>query len=312
MVEDLYWDPRMAAKVLLDYEMDEFQAARLRYYWFVPKLIDSSGFSSGKTIIDWVYIQLRCLLLPDQHCGVYYPAFETGKNTFWPYYSTCTSRIFRAHLGRLDEEGDEEGVAKSQGAACYKAFFRNGSKMLMPAPSFMKSAMTQASMRFNTLLVEEWTHIDETSDGIDAQLIGRVQRMALNKDHPIWANHIHFTAPAKTQMHPAFKRFRAYQRNVAKGDPSYATLHYSYKDWSGLPSPNGKSWRENYRTDSIINDLRDKRESADFLAEALGVWSRNSKGWFSEASIGACVDAGRKAGIVPVMSCAGGVFTEAN
>src|ERR1035438_3659028 len=76
-----YWeamlcDPVMAAWAIFGVELDVFQQNRLRYYWWIMKVIDNSGFSSGKTIVDWLFCQLRCLLLPDQDVGVYYRSEE--------------------------------------------------------------------------------------------------------------------------------------------------------------------------------------------------------------------------------------------
>src|SRR5690348_9302758 len=65
MMEDFLCDPVLAAKVILGLDLDAFQRCRLRYMWWIPELIDCSGFSSGKTIVDWAYIQLRCILIPE-------------------------------------------------------------------------------------------------------------------------------------------------------------------------------------------------------------------------------------------------------
>ena len=302
--EQLLFDPVLAASVLFGIELDAFQANRLQYFWWVQNVIDSSGFSSGKTIVDWVFANLRCLLLPDQDVGVYYPVFETGKNTFWGYYRKflASSPIFRAQMGQTDELGEDDGSGQLEGAACYKAFYRNGNRLFMPAPSFMKAAATQASMRFNTLLVEEWTHIDASSTGIDDQLVGRVTKPCWNQHHPIWGNHILLTAPAKTRMHPGYRRFRALSRRAANGDPTCATLHYSYKDYSDLICRTGKTFAEEYRIQTTIDAKRRTTGAADWLGEGLGVWSANGLGWFTEEALLACVASGVRRGIVPVLS----------
>lgn len=295
MVEDFLCDPVLACKVILGFDLDVFQRVRLRLFWWVPNVIDSSGYSSGKTITDWAYVQLRCILLPEHEAGVYYPVFETGKNTFWPYYDRCRAPIFQAHLGREEME-DKGGI---QGAACFKRFYRNGSKMLMPAPSFMKQAATQASMRFNTLLVEEWTHVDAASTGIDDQLVGRVTRPGYNQHHPLWANHIHFTAPAKTMMHPGYPRFRVHEREHERGNPDYSVFSFCYKDYSDLPCHTGKSYREEYRIEKNVQAMKKKMDRAEFLGEGLGVWSKHGRGWYTEEALLRCVAVGRERGLEP-------------
>ena len=300
MWEDFLCDPVKAAFVIFGLKLDAFQSARLRYYWWVPKVIDSSGFSSGKTIVDWAFANLRCLLLPDQAVGVYYPVFETGKNSFWQYYRTITAPIFRAQMGRMDEEG-AEGNSKTEGSACFKAFFRNGNTLFMPAPSFMKAAQTQASLRFNTLLVEEWTHIDAGSTGIDDQLIGRVTRPSWNQHHPIWGNHLLFTAPAKTRMHPGARRLKASERRVKRGAPDYACLSYSYKDYSDRPCHTGKSFAEEYRIHGTIETKKNVTSRGEWLGEGLGIWGSHATGWFTEEAIQQAVAHGRARNVVPVL-----------
>src|ERR1039457_1078370 len=76
-------DPVMAAFVIFGVRLDGFQAARLRYYWWVQNVIDSSGITSGKTIVDFLFLSLRCILIPNQEVAIYYPSFETGKTSFW-------------------------------------------------------------------------------------------------------------------------------------------------------------------------------------------------------------------------------------
>jgi len=303
MLEDFLCDPVLGFKVILGIDLDVFQRCRLKYYWWVPEVIDSSGFSSGKTIVDWGYVQLRCILLSysgsAHDAGVYYPVFETGKRTFWRYYSTVTAPIFSAHLGRLDETGEEKGSAKVQGAACYMAYFKNGATVAMPAPSFMKNAFSQSSLRFNTMLIDEWTHIDASSDGIDSQLIGRVTKESWNQSHPIWSNHITFSAPAKTQLHPAHERYSANEKQVKRGNPDYATISYNFKDYSDLPTRDGGTFKK-FRVQRTIDTLRDKLDRADALGEVFGVWSKSGKGWFTEEAILSCVELGRQRNLEPM------------
>lgn len=301
MVEDFLCDPVMGAKVILGYDLDAFQKARLRYYWWVPNGVDSSGYSSGKTIVDWIYIALRCLLIPGHHAGVYYPTFETGKLSFWTYYRACQSPIFRAQMGRTDENGESEGKTKSEGAACFKAFYRNGSQTLMPAPSFVKDAHTQASLRLNTLLVEEWTHVDAMGDGINKQLLGRVSRPSWNQHHPIWANHIHFTAPAKESNHPGYPRYQGISRKVRTGNPSFFAITYSHRDFSDLKCHTGKTFREEYRVESQIAQMKTSLPDSEWLAEGLGVWSESGQVFYTEGALGACVDAGVSRGVLPLV-----------
>jgi hypothetical protein len=302
---DFLCDPVLAANVIFGIKLDAFQAARLRYYWWVQNCIDSSGVSSGKTIVIWLFVNLRCILIPDHEAAVYYPVFETGKMSFWDYYSKIKAPIFRAQLGQPMnlEPGDAKGGDGTlHGAACYKAFYRNGGKAMMPAPSFMKDAVTQASLRVNTMVVEEWTHVDASSDGINKQLIDRTTRPCWNQHHPIWGNHILYSAHAQTRLHPAFKRYNDHQRRVNRGDPTYANIGYSYKDYSDLVSHTGKSFREEHRIEGTINNKRNTCSKVEWNGQGFGIWGASGAGWFTEEALLQCVDNGRRRRVTPVLS----------
>lgn len=55
-IERFYFDPVMAAHVIMGARLDTFQKARLRFFWFTPETIDSSGVGTGKTIVDFVVL----------------------------------------------------------------------------------------------------------------------------------------------------------------------------------------------------------------------------------------------------------------
>jgi hypothetical protein len=58
-MEQFFFDPVMAAYVLMGAKLDVFQQARLRFYWFCPEVIDSSGGGTGKTEVQFVYLPDR-------------------------------------------------------------------------------------------------------------------------------------------------------------------------------------------------------------------------------------------------------------
>lgn len=306
MWEDFLCDPVMAAWIIFGYRLDAFQAARLRYYWWTQNVIDSSGVSSGKTVVIWLFLNLRAILLPDQESAIYYPTFETLKTSFWEYYAKCRAPIFRAQLGQAMqlEPGDERaGDGTLHGAACYKAFFRNGSQVKGPAPSFMKDSVTQVSLRVNTMVVEEWPNVDASSDGIDKVLIDRTSRPCWNQHHPIWGNHLLLSGHAETRMHPSHKRFKDHQKLVGRGDPQFANISYSYKDYSRLPSYNpGKTWQDECRIEATIRAKRNTCSQVDWMGQGFGIWTESGVGWFTEAAILQCIDNGRRRGVTPCLS----------
>ena len=283
MWEDFLCDPVLAAWVLMGYKLDAFQAVRLREYWWSHQCIDSSGTSSGKTLTVWIAFNLRCILLPERTCGIYYQTFQAGKSSFWEYYRKCKSPMFHSQFWRTDEMGDVEvGSNRTRGAACWTAYFKNGSKLDMPAPSAQRDADTQASTRYHDLLLEEWTRIEDMGNAIDGQLKGRASEPAWNQYHPIWGNHILYSAHAR-------------------GNPLYSNLHFSHKDYSNLPSFTGKSFREQNRAGSTIENEKLTTEKAEWLGKGLGIWGISGVGWFTKEALMGCVASGTARGVLPLL-----------
>lgn len=305
MIADLIADPVMAAAVLMGAHLDVFQRYRLRMKWWVPYVVDSSGFTSGKTEENFIYANLRALLIPDHEIGIYYPRFQTGKDTFWPKFYGYRQRhpLFRAQLG--NEDIDKE--SGSEGAACFKMYYQNGNKLLMPAPDFMKKAAGQASLRFNTMIIEEYTQVDDSEKGraaIDEQLSGRNTRASYNKNHPIWCNHMKFTAPARTKGHPSFRRPKAHEAEQRKGNVDYAHLQaICYKDYSDLPTPDGRSFKQ-FREDKVIHQRMKAMDSAAVLGDIFGVWAFNGKGLYTEEALNRCVRLAIEEGLEPLIEAA--------
>ena len=189
MRESLLADPAEAAHVILGERLDAFQSAELKKAWWTPRVMDSSGLSSGKSIRMWMICNLRAILIPDHWSMVYYQFFEVGQRVFWPNYVRCAmnSRLFSTQIGNLDAQGEQSGKATRKGQSTWTVYFKNGSKVEMPAGGFDRDSISQAGTRTNDLYIDEWTKIESTgSTGIDDQLAGRATRECFNKDHPFW------------------------------------------------------------------------------------------------------------------------------
>lgn len=296
-LEELLYDPVAAIWVFFRIRLDAFQAARARLMWFTPDVEDSSGFSTGKTFVNWALCQLSGLLVPDTRVFVIYQTFQTGKDQFWTYYTSHGTPLFRSQLGRFSEEGEEEGKARAKEPSSWKMHFRNGSIVNMPAPGVYTEGRNVASLRCNRMLIDEWTKIKAMSDGIFKQLYGRVTRECYNKDHPVWCNKLWKTATAESGAHPAIHDHRAYLRRIRRGDPHVVTCAFSYKDYSNLPSITGKSFREQYRDEKRFRTMRDSLTPEAFRAEGLGFWGESARGWFSSQMLQAAVERGRARGV---------------
>jgi hypothetical protein len=306
MVEDFIWNPVLGAEVLLNEKLDEYQKARLKLCWHVPRVMDSSGFSSAKTKNVWILSVLRCLLMSDHVGGVYYQVFSTGQKTYWPYFAEANrrSRIFRAQIGVVKmEKGDQEGKATMKGPSCWTCSFKNNSQIMMPAPGFLQDAKTQASIRLNDLWIDEWTKIEATgSEGIDEQLIGRATRHCFNQDHPLWCNHQMFLATAEDTMHPAYERYLSYLTEVKRGNPDYALLSYSQKDLSSRIYRDGVTFKQKFREKRVLIDMKKNRTRAGYLQEVLGIWSKNGKGLYTQDIIDKCYEIGAERKSTPIIA----------
>lgn len=306
--EALLCDPVLAAFVFFGVRLDAFQAARLRYYWWTQNTIDSSGVGSGKTIIDFIFSCLRCILIPGHDGAVFYPSLGTGIQSFWSYFAgfkkSPKAALFISQLGnplKLDPGDELDGDGTTHGSECYTAWFRNGNRLLMPAPSIALDSVRAASLTVNTLIIEEWAQIDKMSDAIDKQLIDRSRGASWNQYHPIWGNHIVYTAHAQNRSHPAAPRYYAHERKIKAGDPTYANLAYSYKDFSDLPSDMpGKSFKQHRRNEVTIR-TGESGDASVWLGRGLGVWGVSGTGWFTEEFIHAGIERGRLVNLLPVM-----------
>lgn len=319
MVEDFLIDPVLGVSVIFKVKLDAYQASRLRYYWWVPNVIDSSGFGTGKSLTFWLFMQLRCIILGNQWVCAYYQTFEAGKKIFWPYFTQFNARkapLFHAQLGKMTMEGEVDGKDKNntRGPACFYQHYRNESLCMMPAPNWFQSATGQAGLTINVAGIDEWTKVEtmtkksdqrtvndrgEVVGGINQQILGRVRRESFNREHPIWGNHRLFLATAESMNHPAYARVRVYKKEIEKGNPNYALISYSFKDVSNLPSHTGKPFRDQIIDWTTIKDMQANFTRAHFLRECLGVWARETTGWYSEESLNRCVSLGISCGTEP-------------
>ena len=271
LLVELLGDPVMAAKVLMGVDLDDFQKARLRYYWFVPEVIDSSGVSTGKTIVNFVYLNLRCMLLPNHVAGVYFPNFTTGKQEFWPYITQIKEKS-PIYKSQLKPTRNRDGEHLDPGAWWLE--FKNGSRLIMPAPNFLNDAETQASRRFNTLVIDDWLRAVDMGDGVEKQLVDRVTRPCFNKEHPIWANHIKFLGHAERPQH---KRYSGYKRAIADGSRDHALISFSYKDWSPKFA--------HVRPDKVIRSQRIALPWDQFVRQWWGIWMRDGAKFYPESTL---------------------------
>lgn len=284
LLEQLLIDPVMAAYVILKMELDTFQAARLRTYWWVPNVQDNSGVSTGKTAVDFAYVCLRaifCGRLSNHIAAVYFPNFQTMKDEFWPYFDRTieASDIFRSllkiHNGKVGEHKDP---------GAWWMEFKDGSRIVCPAPGFLNDSMTQASRRFNTLVVDDYLRAMDMGEGIEKQLIDRVTRPCFNQEHPIWSNHTKLLGHAEKPSHRGYVRYKAAKRAIHDGSTSHALISFCHLDWSDRPT-RGSTFRRLYCPEKTIREQRRTLSWDQYARQWLGIWSRDGQNFYPEIVI---------------------------
>ena len=325
MVDDFLIDPILGVYVIMGVKLDVFQAYASRLTWWVPNVLDSSGLGTGKSFRIWLLTNLRAILIPGQQIVAYYQTFQALKDIYWRNYQNFGGNrapIFEAQKGRLDSHGDVEGKDNTRGAAFYQQGFKNESCIFGPAPNWLQCAKGQAGLTFHMGVVDEWTKVEAMTPkgtkltgeggnligGIDQQIIGRIRATSYNQHHMLLGNHIVFTATAESTMHPSYQRVKQFQKEIDAGNPNYALITSCFKDFSNvrmetniriedgqLKSTLGKPMREVVPNWNVIKMLRG-RSRAHFQREGLGLWARDTKGFYSEEALDNCVKSGIAAG----------------
>lgn len=316
MVEDFMIDPIMGCKVIMGINFDVFQRCRVRILWWVPNVWDSSGFGTGKSFCVWATQQLRAILIPGQKIMAYHQSFGAGKAIYWPNYDTIHHPIFDAQKGNVDHEGAKDGKDNQAMPECWHQHYRNGSQVMMPAPGWVKKAIGEAGKTIHRAYIDEVTKIDnigkhdarggfvEEAGGIDSQVLGRLRAPSFNQYHPLWGNGVIFSATAESPNHPSWRRYSIFLKEVEAGNPEYAVFTSCYKDFSTLPSekegPNDlRPFKDVVPNWATINRLKKTLTPTHKRREVYGIWSRDTKGWYSEEAIQRCVNLGIKLGLKP-------------
>lgn len=282
-IEAYIADPVLAAWAFFGAELDVFQSVRLRSMWWVPEVIDDSGISTGKTEILWIWAQLRAILLPQpvpyphRIIGIYYPTLESAKSNFMPKYQKYieTSPVFRNELRPM--HGGKLGYQSLNGAIQW--VYRNGSIVQCPAANYAQDAKNQASKRFHDVGVDEAKEADGASQGLDAQILGRVTAPGWNNRHPVHANHVVLMGHAEDpDTHPFYRRVKAYRALIRDGSQNHAIITSSYRDWT-------RKFQKDFRPDGMIRTAKLTMTKARFRQQWEGLWEHGSEDWYDAADL---------------------------
>lgn len=236
-IRDLYCDPVMAvAAVFGENRLDAFQRAMLRFMWFCPVSMDTSGQGSGKTWLMFIYLNLRAVLLPDQHV-IYLPqTLDQGKRVFWNkyydgyYLKQGVSPIFTSQLRRV--RGSQLGTLNQEGFSM--RLFRNGSQVMMIPPNIQGEGKSAAGEDCNTIGIEEFGRLYDSEKGkmaADGQFASRWRRAPKREGFP-FGNQIHWSGHAEEPSHPSHMRFDQIKDEIAAGSTEDVQYTFCYRDFS--------------------------------------------------------------------------------
>lgn len=272
----------MALKVIMNADLDTFQAARFRHWWFCPTVMDHSGVSTGKSEMAFLLVMLRLILLPlgaprkPRIVSVYYQAQGTAEEVFLPKLDeyVTKSKIFK---DQIKIQHGRKLWATHKNTIVIQMI--EGGWCELPAGDFMKDSQNQASKRVNDTVIDEGAMIDQLGKGLNKQILQRNTRECFNPNHPVHANHTLFLGHAEGPQHVYHKRFAGIRAAVRKrGSQNHSAITSSYRDFTGefmrrFGQDVAKKAAEQYLTEL---DASEHGQIYD------GLWLAGTKGYYSE------------------------------
>lgn len=277
MVEDFQRDPILAARVILDLkQIPPHEEVRIMAMWTKPFMVDSSGYSTGKTFCMAVCAALRGCLFEDRMAGMLSKTFAQGRLTF-RYFSnwTITCPLFKCQIG-LNKQNKPNLY---HGNDAHIATFKNGNTIRILPPDLMKDAERIKSERWNDAYFDEWA-VWGNFQAMIKTCLGRVTRPVCShydKDNPIFLNHVFWGSTAGYKWEPAYHLVRDFMEQVEAGNPDYCVQSWNYED---IPEEFSRF------VDRRNIELMKRQSPRDVvLTEIYGQWVEDSLGWYSAKAI---------------------------
>lgn len=224
MVEDLLFDPVLAAKVILNIDVPPHQELRLLMMWVHGMTIDDSGFSSGKTHTAAMVISLRSVLMRDRVSGVISKSYRQGKFILdaidgWQRNNKLFRNTIQTYNGRPRIVRDTE---------VHRIHWRGGSELRVLPPGWIKNAEGLRGERWNDGYADEWN----TYDNITASFItltGRVTKKNDYFDCPVKQNHFHLFSTPGYKHDASYKIIESVDKDIKGGNHDSAHFTSNYR-----------------------------------------------------------------------------------
>lgn len=270
MVEDMQFNPILAAKVLLRLKVPPHEELRILWMWTHYYTNDDSGFSTGKSFTHAVISALRSILFPPRVSGVLSKTYAQGKLIFdnldrW-YESNPIFRYCIKHQG-----GKPRIVHGSSAHVCY---FRGGSEIRVLPPNFMQDAERLRSERWHDGYFDEWTTFGNF-EAFNKTIVGRVTKENLYSDCHVRQNHIHLSSTPNFTHHPSYSMIRRIQRIISQGDIDHGRFTCNYRH---VPDTEEWRWLINRK---VIFTMQTSLPPGVVKSEIDGIWQQDSMSYYS-------------------------------
>lgn len=274
MVEDMLFDPILAAKVLLRMRVPPHEELRIMWMWNTYFTNDDSGFSTGKSFTFAVVSALRSILMSERTAGVISKTFSQGKlifQNFDNWYSS--SPIFRSCIKHT--RGKSRLV---HGNDVWLAEFTNNSLIRVLPPDFLKDAERLRSERWNDGYFDEWTVYGNFS-AFNRTLVGRCTKTNDYSECPVRQNHIHLASTPGFTYDPAYQIVKRVHHQQAQGNEDYGRFSCNYRH-----IPDTKQWKFLVNRKTIFQ-MQTTLPSGVIGSEIDGRWQRSSGAYYDSFAI---------------------------
>ncbi len=274
MVDDMLFNPILAAKVLLGIELPPHQELRVMTMWTKMYTIDDSGFSTGKTHNFALVAALRSILLRNRISGMISKTFAQGKNMF-RYFDNWANANPRFRNSIRVKQGKIQII---HGSDVHYVDFRGGAQVRVLPPDFMKDSERLRGERWHDGYFDEWTTFGNMG-ALNKTIIGRVTNVNDYPECPVRQNHIHMGSTPNFTHHPSYSIVKRISRSIRAGNPDYARFTSNYRH-----IPETEKWSRLVSRKTIF--LMQTNQPKNIVKmEVDGLWQKNSGTYYSSQVI---------------------------
>lgn len=274
-------DTRMAAYVFFGIELAPFQAVRLRLQVTVPLVLDHSGIGTGKTLIGFMATHLLGFLSPSpRRIATYYQDLATAREIWEPYYAQFFENdLFRAQFP------DDKNRGERNTRNALRRYARDGTEFQMPAGDFARDSKSAASRTFTDAWVDEAPLIEDTSKGLQKQILGRVRGSTFNYRHPVWARHtVLMGRPEDPATNRYYKRVLAAAKEIRDGGAKAQRVAVITSDFTDFPRPDFQE-RYDSMNEEMQRDVSVGESEEEILRKLGGINAKGGSAWYHPTSL---------------------------